>query len=59
MWAIYDDSLNEGGSLGPNIAMKICKKSVIEWDDNVVKNILQMIKKFPFFSGYTLSSEDI
>ena len=34
-------------------------RQIIEWDDNVVKKILQMIKKFPFFSGYTLSSEDI
>lgn len=33
-------------------------REIIEWDDNVVENILEMMKKFPFFSGYTFSSDD-
>ena len=34
-------------------------REIIEWDDDVVDKILEMMKKFPFFSGYTLSSESI
>ena len=31
-------------------------REIIEWDDNVVNKILETMKKFPFFSGYTFSS---